>query len=101
MDFSCFDEESWPSLTPTPGKLNLALFHGAVRGSKTDIDWEMEGEVEADMFSGYDFVFLGDIHKHQFLDDENRIAYCGSTLQQNTMLSVFLSNTRVAMMTCD
>ena len=82
-NFSCFDEESWPNLTPTPGKLNLALFHGAVRGSKTDIDWEMEGEVEADMFTGYDFVFLGDIHKHQFLDEENRIAYCGSTIQQN------------------
>ena len=82
-NFSCFEEETWETLTPTPEKMNIALFHGAVRGSKTDIDWELDGEVEAEMFDGYDFVFLGDIHKHQFLDEENRIAYCGSTIQQN------------------
>ena len=82
-NFSCFDEESWDTLVPTPDKINISLFHGAVRGSKTDIDWEMDGEVEASMFKGYDFVFLGDIHKHQFLDEECRIAYCGSTIQQN------------------
>jgi ABC-type Na+ transport system ATPase subunit NatA len=82
-NFSCFDEEKWGELSPTPGKINIGLFHGAVRGSKTDIDWELDGEVEARMFHGYDFVFLGDIHKYQFLDEENRIAYCGSTIQQN------------------
>ena len=82
-NFSCFDETSWPNISPTEGKMNVALFHGAVRGSKTDIDWELDGEVEAKMFDGYDFVFLGDIHKHQFLDEESRIAYCGSTIQQN------------------
>ena len=83
VNFSCFDEESWDKISPTKNKINIALFHGAVRGSKTDIDWELDGEVEAKMFSEYDFVFLGDIHKHQFLDEENRIAYCGSTIQQN------------------
>ena len=82
-NFSCFDEVSWPNLSPTPGKLNVALFHGAVRGSKTDIDWELDGEVDAQMFEGYDFVFLGDIHKYQYLDEKNTIAYCGSTIQQN------------------
>ena len=82
-NFSCFDEEKWDVISPTPGKINIGLFHGAVRGSKTDIDWELDGEVEARMFDGYDFVFLGDIHKYQFLDEENRIAYCGSTIQQN------------------
>jgi DNA repair exonuclease SbcCD ATPase subunit len=82
-NFSCFDEEGWSKLSPTPDKINIALYHGAVRGSKTDIDWEMEGEVDVDMFDGYDFVFLGDIHKYQYLDEENRVAYCGSTIQQN------------------
>ena len=82
-NFSCFYEEDWPNLSPTPGKMNLALFHGAVRGSKTDIDWELDGEVEAKLFDGYDFVLLGDIHKVQFLDEAGRIAYCGSTIQQN------------------
>ena len=26
---------------------------------------------------------LGDIHRHQFLDDEKRVAYPGSTVQQD------------------
>lgn len=82
-NFSCFDEESWPDLSPTPGKINIAIFHGSVWGSTTDIDWELDGEVEVSMFAGYDFVFLGDIHKHQYLDEAKRVAYCGSTIQQN------------------
>ena len=49
----------------------------------TDIDWELDGEVDISIFSGYDFVFLGDIHKLQYLDHEKRIAYPGSTIQQN------------------
>ena len=82
-NFSCFDEDAWLDIQPTPDKINIAIFHGSVWGSKTDIDWELEGEVETSMFDGYDFVFLGDIHKHQYLDKEKRIAYCGSTIQQN------------------
>ena len=82
-NFSCFDEESWDKLSIDENKINIALYHGAVRGSLTDVDWELDGEVEASIFSGYDFVFLGDIHKHQYLDKEKRIAYCGSTIQQN------------------
>ena len=82
-NFSCFDEENWPKASPEKGKINIALFHGAVTGSETDIDWEMEGEVEESFFKGFDFVFLGDIHKHQYLDSAERIAYCGSTIQQN------------------
>ena len=82
-NFSCFDEENWDKVKPVPGKINIGLFHGAVKGSQTDIDWEMEGEVSEDFFDGLDFVFLGDIHKHQYIDKEKRIAYCGSTIQQN------------------
>ena len=82
-NFSCFDEDSWEDIRPTPGKINIAIFHGSVWGSKTDIDWELEGEVELSMFTGYDFVFLGDIHKQQYLDANRRVAYCGSTIQQN------------------
>ena len=35
------------------------------------------------MFNNYDFGFLGDIHMLQYLDEEKRIAYPGSTIQQN------------------
>lgn len=82
-NFSCFDEENWPNVTPKKGKINIGLFHGAVTGSVTDINWELDGEVDESFFKGFDFVFLGDIHTHQYLDTEKRIAYCGSTIQQN------------------
>ena len=81
--FSCFDEEGWKNVTPVEGETNIALYHGAVYGSKTDIDWDIEGEIEASFFSDYDFAFLGDIHRPQYLDEDKRIAYCGSTIQQN------------------
>lgn len=82
-NFSCFDEENWPQAKPKKGKINIAVFHGAVTGSVTDINWELDGEVDEKFFKGFDFVFLGDIHTHQYLDAEKRIAYCGSTIQQN------------------
>jgi DNA repair exonuclease SbcCD ATPase subunit len=34
-------------------------------------------------FDGYDYVLLGDIHKHQYLNKQKTIAYAGSLIQQN------------------
>jgi len=82
-NYSCFDEAGWKDLTFDDSKINIGLFHGAVKGSLTDIDWAMEGEVDESFFEKCDFVFLGDIHKHQYIDEEKRIAYCGSSIQQN------------------
>lgn len=81
--FSCFDEENWDKVKPNQKGINIACFHGAVWGSKTDVDWELDGEVNLSFFDGYDFSFLGDIHKLQYLDKEKRVAYPGSTIQQN------------------
>lgn len=81
--FSCFDEEGWTRVEPIEGDINIALFHGAVWGSKTDIDWEIEGDVTVDLFEIFDFALLGDIHKRQFLNTKKTIAYCGSPIQQN------------------
>jgi DNA repair exonuclease SbcCD ATPase subunit len=81
--FSCFDEENWCNVKPVEDEINIACFHGAVWGSKTDIDWELEGEVNLSFFETFDFTFLGDIHKLQYLDKEKRVAYPGSTIQQN------------------
>ncbi len=81
--FSCFDEENWDKVKPVQGKTNIALYHGAVRGSAIESDWEIEGEVEAKMFDGFDFVMLGDIHKRQYLNERKTIAYPGSVIQQN------------------
>tara|TARA_Y100001963_G_scaffold159001_2_gene260797 strand:+ start:33132 stop:36257 length:3126 start_codon:yes stop_codon:yes gene_type:complete len=81
--FSCFDELGWKNVEPDPESINIALFHGGVLGSKTDIDWDIEGEVDVEFFKRFDFTLLGDIHRKQYLDSEKRIAYCGSTIQQN------------------
>jgi len=81
--FSCFDEVGWGDVSPIKGEVNIALYHGCVWGSKTDIDWEIEGEVDLEFFSDYDFALLGDIHKSQFLNDKKTVAYCGSSIQQN------------------
>ncbi len=82
--FSCFDEEGWPDVTPQSSDgINIALYHGAVRGSLTDINWEVDGEADISFFDGFDFVMLGDIHRPQFLNDDKTVAYCGSTIQQN------------------
>ena len=81
--FSCFDEENWKNIQPKSGKINIALYHGPVRGSAVESDWQIDGEVDASIFSKYDFVLLGDIHKRQYLNDAYTMAYPGSTIQQN------------------
>ena len=80
---SCFDEENHGKAKPIKGDVNIALYHGAVRGSLTDTDWQLEGEINASAFYQYDFAMLGDIHKRQFLNEQKTFAYCGSTIQQN------------------
>ena len=84
-NFSCFDEEGWHKCSPSddPNQINIALYHGAVGGSLLDTGMPVEGEVTVDMFRPYDFSLLGDIHRQQFLDGDTRIAYPGSTIQQN------------------
>jgi len=81
--FSCFDEAGWQKVRPIDGDVNIALFHGAVWGSKTDIDWEIEGDTTVDLFENFQFSLLGDIHRRQYLDSKKTIAYCGSAIQQN------------------
>lgn len=83
--FSLFDEEGWQDVKPTPGKTNIACFHGPVNGSVTEVGWELEG-TKLDFFSSYPFAFLGDIHKMQHLsyrDEKPWISYPGTPIQQN------------------
>lgn len=82
-NFSCFDEEGWHSCGTQVGRINIALYHGAVGGSLLDTGIPVNGEVTVDMFRPYDFTLLGDIHRRQFLDGDTRIAYPGSFIQQN------------------
>ena len=66
-------------------KINIALYHGAVAGVTTDIGYALEhSDHDIDIFKDHDYAFLGDIHKtNQILDNDGRIRYPGSTVQQN------------------
>jgi DNA repair exonuclease SbcCD nuclease subunit len=81
---SVFDEENWV-MPSDPDRINIALYHGAVSGVKTDTGWVMtHGDHDVGIFGGHDFAMLGDIHKtNQILDEEGRVRYPGSTVQQN------------------
>lgn len=65
--FSIFDTENWDKVLPISGKTNIACYHGPVHGSTTEVGWNIEGELNVDTFKEFDFCFLGDIHKKQFL----------------------------------
>ncbi len=80
---SVFDRDNW--IQPTDlDKVNIALYHGAISNCQTDAGWTMvHGEDEVSIFESFDYAMLGDIHKRQFLDDEKRVYYPGSTIQQN------------------
>ena len=80
---SVFDRENWVKPTNSD-KINIALYHGSISNCKTDVGWVMlNGEDTMEIFDGFDFAMLGDIHRRQILDDAGRIWYAGSTVQQN------------------
>jgi len=81
---SVFDRDNWVSPSDNR-KINIALYHGAISNSRTDLGWVMEhGEDDLSIFEGHDYAFLGDIHKtNQVLDHKGSIRYVGSTIQQN------------------
>ena len=81
---SVFDEDNWVKPSDLE-KINIALYHGSISGVKTDTGFIMEhGEHPVNIFEDHDYAFLGDIHKtNQVLDEEGRIRYSGSTVQQN------------------
>ena len=81
---SVFDRENWVKPSNKEA-VNIALYHGSVSSSKTDIGWVLEHtDDNITIFKDFDFAFLGDIHKtNQSLDPEGRVRYPGSTIQQN------------------
>jgi len=64
-------------------KTKIALYHGSVENATTDVGFKLPGEVTTDIFTGYDMVLLGDIHKQQYLNKQKTIAYAGSLVCQN------------------
>ena len=81
---SVFDEDNWVQPSD-PNRINIALYHGCVAGVMTDTGWVMDyGDHDVSIFAGHDYAMLGDIHKtNQILDEDGRVRYCGSIVQQN------------------
>jgi DNA repair exonuclease SbcCD ATPase subunit/DNA repair exonuclease SbcCD nuclease subunit len=84
---SIFDEQDqWPSTDEIDGvDTKIALYHGPVYGSTTDANYTITSRhVSVETFNGYDVVMLGDIHKHQVLQEVDPIiVYASSLIQQN------------------
>ena len=83
--FSIFDNPAtFIKANSFEAETKIALFHGPVKSSKTDIGYEVTGdEYTEDLFDGYDLGLLGDIHKRQYVDKNKTICYPGSLIQQN------------------
>lgn len=60
----------------------IGLYHGPVNGSKNSTGYKLSG-VSQDIFTGYDYVMLGDIHQFQYLNKKKTMAYASSLIQQN------------------
>jgi len=95
--FSVFDEpdkyikhDKIPSKYRNETDHHVGLFHGPVNAAVTDIGYVVSNRaITNELFDGHHMVMLGDIHKHQVLQeyDDNEfkpvIVYAGSMIQQN------------------
>jgi len=66
-------------------ELYIALYHGSLYKSVTDLGWVNDDEksFKTSDFKDYDMTMLGDIHKFSYLNKEKTIAYSSSLIQQN------------------
>ena len=73
-----------PRAKDIDGDHKIGIYHGGVGNFQVDTGLVMSDEhVNVIDFDGYDMVLLGDIHKRQFLNDSETMAYPGSLIQQN------------------
>ncbi len=85
--FSIFDDKvNWPKANTLSSNKKIALFHGPVDNSQTDVGYVVSSRhFTTDMFDGYDLALLGDIHKRQTMISPSgcKVVYAGSLVQQN------------------
>jgi DNA repair exonuclease SbcCD nuclease subunit len=96
-NFSVFDEpDKYVKIGDIAAKYlvgtdhHIALFHGPVNNAVTDIGYTVSNRaITNELFDGHHIAMLGDIHKHQILQeyDEHKnkpvIVFVGSMIQQN------------------
>jgi DNA repair exonuclease SbcCD ATPase subunit len=85
--FSIFDnKDNWPKAETLFGNKKIALFHGPVDNSTTDVGYVVSSRhFTTDIFDGYHLALLGDIHKRQEMISPSgcKVVYAGSLVQQN------------------
>lgn len=83
--WSVFDKpENFIKANEVEGEYKIALYHGPVSGTITESGFGLfDNDVKVEDFEGFDLVLLGDIHKTQFLNEDETIGYPGSLIQQN------------------
>jgi DNA repair exonuclease SbcCD ATPase subunit/DNA repair exonuclease SbcCD nuclease subunit len=87
-DYKIIDPQKIQKL---PEDITIALFHGEVNGAINVAGIKLAGEIAKDSnktitpssFDGYDYVLMGDNHKHQYFRDDRTMAYAGSLIQQD------------------
>ena len=90
VDFSVFsildNKDNWITADKMFGNKKIALFHGPVDNSQTDIGYVVSSRhFTTDIFDGFDLALLGDIHKRQEMISPKgcKVVYAGSLIQQN------------------
>jgi DNA repair exonuclease SbcCD nuclease subunit len=64
--------------------IHIGLFHGVIKGAKTDIGYDFDNGHSMEDFTGLDMVMCADIHKHQNVgNDELPIVFSSSMIQQD------------------
>ena len=85
--FSIFDnKDNWPKADTLFANKKIALFHGPVDNSTTDVGYVVSSRhFTTDIFDGYHLALLGDIHKRQEMTSPSgcKVVYAGSLVQQN------------------
>jgi len=96
-NFSVFDDpDKYIKYDDIPSKYkietdhHIALFHGPIHNAVTDIGYIVSNRsITNELFDGHHIAMLGDIHKHQILqefdsiDNKPVIVFAGSMIQQN------------------
>ena len=100
-NFSVFDEHSpenyipfdkIPKIYVNNASYFIGLYHGPIDSAVTDIGYKVTSSTKNELFDGHQIILLGDIHRHQILqnyhitDDKIRkpvVVYSGSLIQRN------------------
>ena len=81
--FSVLHDNAGPKFIKDEDRCYIALFHGPINNSLTDINFKLSSDYTVEDFKEYDCGLFADIHKRQDLDSKGMFAYSGSIFQNN------------------